>query len=408
MSQGLLDSLGVGEMISFFGWTTGLISVAGSDNRLVNVVPDQLSSGSPARTRRRRRSALIGALALGLAIVVFQTTEPEPEAFAPALSTSTTAPDTRLLADLVPGFEGTLHAVEKSEGFKIVSWNSAQPLSQAPLTEGRPDELAFDAGGGLLGVTLRDDASRAGTLFVRNETDLVQMDLEVSSFAWHQTEPGLMAAVSQPSGSEQPELVTLSFEWTAGRRASVRSVTAMEPNDIVLSFGSWGFLIRRQEGPQNKILLIEENGDQVWERAAHWAYSSPTGDILLSFYSNETREFRAIRPTTPLAEQGTWFELPSLGVTAVAWSPRAEVAVVTYQGSGAESRLFIYDSGGKLLDELPLRWRVWGAEWSRNGRFVIMPGIDDGQHTVLFYDTEDERLTPVAFEGQVLTAVADN
>jgi hypothetical protein len=51
---------------------------------------------------------------------------------------------------------------------------------------------------------------------------------------------------------------------------------------------------------------------------------------------------------------------------------------------------------------------VWGAEWSTSGRFVIMPGIDDGQHTILFYDTEEKRLTPVTFEGQVLTALADS
>jgi hypothetical protein len=350
----------------------------------------------------------MGALALGLIFVLFRTTAPEPGAIAPTPSTSTTAPDTRLLADIVPGFEGTLHALEESEGLKIVSWDSALPLSQTPLAEGRPGNLALDSGGGLLAVTLRDGASGAGTLFVRNESDLVQMDLEVSSFAWHQTEPGLMVAVSQPVDSKQPELVTLNFDATAGRQASVRSVTTMETNDIVLSFGSWGSLIRRQEGSLNKILLLDENGDQIWERAAHWAYASPTGDILLSFYSNETREFRAIRPTTPLAEKGTWFELPSLRVTAVGWSSRAEVAVVTYQGSGAESRLSIYDRGGNLLEELSLRWRVWGAEWSTSGRFVIMPGIDDGQHTILFYDTEEKRLTPVTFEGQVLTALADS
>lgn len=384
---------------------------ANGHNRLVKVIPDQSSSpGSPRRDSRRWPTFLIGALALGLIIVVFRTTDPVVESTpSEASSTSTTAAQpSEPLADLVPGFSGTLHAVEDSDGIRIISWGSEEPLSRASLPEGRPDDLAFDAGGDFLGVSLRDDTTRTGKLLVGDDSGLVEMSIDVSSFAWHQTEPGVMAAVSQPFGSEEPGLITISFDQSDRSRASIRTVGPMQPNDIVLGFGAWGILIRRQEGPLNKILMLDENGRQIWARAAHWAYAAPTGDILLSFYSNETREFRAIRATTPPSDRGAWFELSALGVTAVGWSSRAEVAVVTYQGSGSESRLFIFDRGGALLEELSLPWRVWGAEWSRSGRFVIMPGIDSGQHTVLFYDTEERRLTPVPFQGQVLTAVVDS
>jgi predicted NUDIX family NTP pyrophosphohydrolase len=376
----------------------------------VSITPDDSHPPELAANAKRRWPAiLLTGLALGLAVVVFQTTEPDSEALAPEVAPSTTMGTvTRPLGELVPGFMGTLHAVEGSDGFRMLSWDEGQPLLRgARLSEGRPHELAYDAGGDLLGLVLQDNRSGDGTLMVGDQSGLTALGFEVSSFAWHQTEPGVMAAISLPFGSEEPELVTVSFEGPAGESATVRPVTTLQREDIVLAIDTWGILIRRHEAGLNRIVLLDEDGTQLWARAAHWAYASPSGDILLSFYSNETREFRAIRPTTPPTETGAWFELPTLGVTAVGLSPQNGVAVVTYQGSGAESELAIYDIDGNLLDSVDLRWRVWDVEWSRSGRFVIMPGVDDAGYTVLFYDTEEGRLTSVGFEEQILTAVVD-
>jgi hypothetical protein len=312
-----------------------------------------------------------------------------------------------VLSELVPGLTGTLKAVTGSGDASMITWDAQGPLTLTTgFPEGRPDQLSFDAGGGLFALTIQDSATRSGALLVGNGSDLTEMAFDVSSFAWHQTEPGTLAAVSRPFGSTRPDLLTVSFPGQSLADAVVTSVVSVGPQDIVLAHGSWGFLIRRPRAASNEIVLLDESGDVQWTRPAHWAYAAPTGDILLSFYSNEIRELHAIRPDTDPGDPGAWFELPALGVSGVAWSPNGrEVAVVVNQGGEAGSRLDVYDKDGEVVGRVPLDWRVWDVEWSGDGRFIVMPGAGDGGQVVIFYDSLEDTTTPVPFDTAVQIAV---
>ncbi len=351
----------------------------------------------------------LGSLAMVVTFALLQVTEaPEvPPTTTSDPSTSEVLTERGVLSELVPGLTGKLKAVGGPGNASMITWDARGPLTvTTDLPEGRPDQLAFDAEGDLFALTLQNSANGTGALLVGNDTDLTEMAFDVGSFAWHQTEPRTLAAVSHPFGSARPDLLTVSFPEGSIADAVVTSIVPVGPQDIVLAHGSWGFLIRRPRAAANEIVLLDGSGDVIWARPAHWAYAAPSGDILLSFYSNEIRELHAIRPETDPGDPGAWFELPALGVSGVAWSPNGrEVAVVVNQGGEAGSRLDVYDRDGEKLRHVPLEWRVWDVEWSSDGRFLLMPGADDTEQVVVFYDSTDDTTTPVPFDMAVQIAV---
>jgi WD40 repeat protein len=174
---------------------------------------------------------------------------------------------------------------------------------------------------------------------------------------------------------------------------------------MVLAWGPWGFLLLKHETGTNRIVLVDNTGEPVWSRPAHWAYASPNGDALISFYNNEIREFQHVDLDSDPTDVGEWFELPSLGVTSIGWSPDGEQLAIVSLGRTAKAQLDTYDIGGTLVDQVPLDWHVWDVHWSQDGRFLVMPAVRDGAYAVLFYDIEAKQLTPVEFDEAIRVAV---
>ena len=349
---------------------------------------------------------LYGALGLALVTILFQVTDSATTASTLPDSTSTTTNVLRpeSLATLVPGLTGTLQAVVGSEQLGLISWDAEGPLSiGAKLPAGRPNQIANDASGELLGVSILGTSSNTSNILVGSPSVLSDVGLDATSFAWHLTEPGSMAAISTPTDSDMPVLVKLRVE--SGIATAVEPILSVGPRDVVLAWGLWGFLLIQHESGASRIVLVDTDGTQVWARPASWAYASQNGDVLLSFSNNEIREFHRVQLNSGPADSGDWFELPSLGVTGISWSPDGEMlAVASFSGGAARSRLEIYDNEGNMLNGIPLEWRVWDVRWSPNGRFLVMPGSRESVYAVLFYDVEDERLTPVSFDHPIQIA----
>lgn len=376
-------------------------------NGQVSVTPEEPGTNRSSVSRRSFSSVLIGVLALVLVAVLYWATHQETTVAAPLAATSTTTspPRTDTLDMLVPDIVGTLHAVEGSERLALISWDSDGPPSiDAGLPEGRPGQIAVDASGQFLAVTILEDASSTGTLVIGDQSAISPVAMETSSFAWHMTEPGSMAAIRVSKTSGRADLVRLRVE--SGELSAVEPIVTADPHDVVLAWGRWGFVLQKHEGGNSRIELLDSAGSPVWSRPAHWAYASPTGDLLLSFSNNEIREFHRVELGSQTDAPGAWFELPSLGVTGVGWSPEGEdLAVVSYPGGTARSLLEIYDGAGALVRRVPLDWHVWDVRWSQDGRFLVMPGIRQQSNSVLFYDVERALLTPVTFDDPIRIAL---
>ncbi len=374
-------------------------------NGPVSVYPDHAETDQAAPPRRPLLVVVYGALSLVLVMIIWANDSTPPTSSIPD-STPTTVDRLRPenLETLVPGLNGTLQAVSGSERFGLISWSSQGPLLVGPdLPTGRPEQIAFDATGEFFGVSIHRPASNVGTILVGGSSGFSDLGVAASSFAWHLTEPGSMAATLPAAGRDEATLVKLQVEsgWIAAREP-IRSVGA---RDFLLAWGDWGFLLREHEDNTTRVVLLDSAGNQLWSRPAHWAYAAPTGDVLLSFYNNEIREFQRVLPDSDPNDPGRWFELPSLGVTAVGWSPDGDrLAVVSHQGGTPKSRLEILDNEGNPLTALSLEWNVWDLAWDQNGRFVIMPGTREGSYAVLFYDNENGQLTPVTFDHPIQAA----
>lgn len=349
----------------------------------------------------------MGAIALGLAVLLFRVSaQPPANEATPPLSFS----DTRRLADLVPGLTGTLKAVEGWGPSRLLSWGHDGPRELiSPLPRGRADELEMDAGGQLLAVTVEDVSTGVSRLFVGNGSDLAETGLGLTSFAWHTTEPATMAAISMDADAATPSLITVRFDDDPLGVIETETVIPIDPRSVVLAWGSDGFLVREysESLQSHQIVLLGPSGQPVWARPAQWAYASPNGDVLISFYNNEIRELQVLPADDPTTT-GPWFELPSLGVTEIGWSSDgSSIAVATYRGGEARSDLDIYGNDGRLLHSAALEWHVWDVHWSPDDRFVLMPGSADGDPALLFFDTTTEQLTSVPIDIAVQTAILE-
>jgi WD40 repeat protein len=383
--------------------------------------------------RRPRRwigvgSAIISAVIL--VVVIAQATSIEdlvatPTTSLPSLSTSSTedvaatstSPSTSTslevervsLGELVPGLDGTLHALVGT---------SMRQLSEVPtdpdLTLLRPESaglgfatsLAFDASEAFLAfVDQTGDAPGTDVLRVWSETATFSLgDRGVTSFQWHQTEPGRLAAITVDA-SGQAELETLTFDDQEFESPARSTITTAGLDQAIVGWSSYGFLIGAYHpvSETDFTTLLDQTGSVLWEAQNMTVLDVFADKALVIRSSSESDDIHSvIDPSDP--DAATDLDLPSdIGVvTGSAWSNDGQLAV-HYPATGRTWNLRIFDATLDIEADITLEgWRVWDLAWSPDSRFLLMPGTDDaGSHVVIFYDTSSRTFSNVDFRDWV-------
>jgi hypothetical protein len=357
--------------------------------------------------------------------------EPPPvgagEAEAPSLPQPEDGPDGARLGDLVPGLEGTL-VVNVGEpapyqGLMVWSrgWSSPRPSTMAA---GGP--ISPNASGGQIARLVRaagdigpDSALHVGSW---SGSPMAPARLDVRSFAWHGTDPGLIAwleAVDEPTGVDLPpgfeEWERRFFEPRALRVAAVGTTTPFQvigdpvatiPGGELLAWGSWGYAVAVPEvevDPPNWrgewLVVLAPDGEERWRTLDRAAAVSPAGLLLLQV-SAPTGEFRIVNAAdNEEVGAGTMGH----GVAfAAAFSPdgrRLAFLVRRFDPDGWLAAVWDVDAAEwtRVADLPGTGYNVAGPggliRWTPDGRFVLVPGrlhTVAGGFGITFYDTVDD------------------
>lgn len=333
-------------------------------------------------------------------------------------TTSPAPPDIPTLAELVPGFEGTLvaHLGSLTTGVLVV-W---------PADASVPDRIDLDEG-----TALRLDASAAlaarrapafgegngeySTLLIGpfpSVQDMRPAALSVGSFAWHGTKPRFLAWV-EATGPDGPGGAAGRTLWTAevdeGGALVGRSAVGPTP-EALISWGEWGFLVHTFEGErsQRHIALLDPSGSEVWAMEVDGpgvdAAASAAGRILVRHDPVHERPLLINDSATEPPVPHEWAPSASLWFS---WHP-LEDRVVSANWVDGGYLIAVWDLDGSMLNSVVVTHRIWDVGWTPDGRFIVAPGerwpgaLD---HIVLFYDTEDGSLHEVGFDLWVQYAI---
>jgi hypothetical protein len=361
----------------------------------------------------------------------------EPEgASAPALATEDPAhatedtemvpPDAVRLGDLVPGLEGTLVAnvgePAPYQGLMMWSrgWSSPRHGS---IAAGGP--ISPNASGGQIARLGRaaGDIGPDSALYLGSwsGSPLTPARLGVRSFAWHDTDPSLIAwleAADEPTGADLPpgfeEWEKRFYEprelWVAAVAANtpfqlIGDPVATIPGAELLAWGSWGYAVAVPEvevDPPNWrpwLVVLAPDGEERW-RTLDWTVAvSPTGLLLLQG-STPTGELRI----ASAAENEEVGAVPmEHGVTfAAAFSPDGRRLAFLGRRSEPDGWVVaVWDldaAGWTRVADLPgTGYNAAGPggliRWTPDGRFVLVPGrlhTVAGSFGITFYDTVED------------------
>jgi hypothetical protein len=360
-----------------------------------------------------------------------------PEPTSPATTTTVPRPREPSLAELVPGFEGTLvaqlgqqHLIVFS-GPRLAVWPAQR---DSPMFREQPIMVVAspDASGTLMAGLGPVAMIGWSALYVGRPESMRPVRHDVSSYAWHSTQPGHLAWLefTDDPGHYDLMVADMPAEESQALLSPGRRIT--EVLDARLhSWGQWGFLLVGQLGEE--VILLDENGDERWRHQATNAHVAASGDMLLS---REPRwgDFSGLL-LIPAGSLDTGDAIPLAWIpertAAVGWSPDSlrlalavrdpdsrccdnlilHIEVRTIEGTLLSSQM-VRDfnithvatpsierfDGESYLDE----WWTSEIRWTPDGRFVIVAGVDPmGPGRVLLYDTTDLVLHEVAFPSQV-------
>lgn len=163
------------------------------------------------------------------------------------------------LADLVPGFEGTIAlAVSSPTGrtSDVITWahDDGDPVVRSiePMTG-----IEFDAGGTwMAGFSLagRPRGSTSRLFLGRTGARLQPLAEDIRRFSWHETAPAEMAYTTELASGPEIHVVDLRLGGTT--RIPI-------PEDIGLdlaTWGDWGFAVVRPD-PIDRTAVLDRDGD---------------------------------------------------------------------------------------------------------------------------------------------------
>ncbi len=172
------------------------------------------------------------------------TTLPSLSADAPTTTTTTTTTLPPTLQQLLPGVSAVSAVVQSGTGGASLRWT---PLSSDPTetaSTGRPSVAAFNIDGTHLAY-LSFFGPQTGALHVGSDAFQPAQYLQVTSFAWHQTEPQRLAWVAVNPIEESLYLMTGTVDPVSLVLGIDELVTPVPDLSYVTAWGEWGFLTSR-------------------------------------------------------------------------------------------------------------------------------------------------------------------
>lgn len=379
----------------------------------MSVTPEQRPAGNGGSPRLPR--ILLGLLAaLALAAVIVFASAPSIDELAttatslPAAlestatsvdssaisSTSVADPPTRTpVEDFVADLDGELVTLQGQGSMLLITRSADDPkLTITPVPGG--SGVAFDSTGESIGMTV-SSGDGPDHLYLGDETDLIDTRFLVTSYAWHQTQPGQIAVVTVNSVDEKWNLNTFRFDPTTKQIRDQRHIAQFDIPKRVRGWTDSGFILSGSITSDPPVVeFIDSDSQMSWQDTGILLDVSVVGDLLVGDASGESQELRLVN-SDGSSQVLDWAPAE---FNAIRWSTSGKmIAFIGYRGdSGTDWGLTVYTRDGDLINSQEIPWRVWDVQWSPDERFVLMPGTDNqGTHAVIFYARHTDTLSAV-------------
>lgn len=315
------------------------------------------------------------------------------------------------LAELIPGLQGRLIVeIGTWRDSDLLVWSDRLSVPRLATSRGL---FAYvpDASGSWIaarGDSAGDLGGFAGALYAGRTYPLRPMALGVHTFAWHQTHPGRLAWIQRAASSESLELWVAEID-DLGRSIAPTRIMALDPEEILgaepaLVWDDHGFMIsgydRAVEEPF--VAFLDPGGAERWRLPKHaHSVSIAAGAVLIITYESAAGYTSIL--STDIADEPRPVDWSSREVSRGLLSPDGErIALIA-----RETRLELRTLDGVLLAESGLDHRVWHADWSPDGRFIVAAGdrLSMGNvPSVIAIDTTDMELYEIIFNDWVQSA----
>lgn len=332
-----------------------------------------------------------------------------PPLVAPATTippTTSNVVDRTPLAEFVPSLDGQLVTLQGQRLFLLITRESDQPETLITPLPGGISNVSYDASGDLIAMTM----STAGPdrLLLVDESEVIEPRFLVTSYVWHDTRPVEAAVVIVDEANESWNLNRLIFHQATRRIFGQIHITGLDSFRTVRAWTDTGFVLRgfNDEEATPFVEFIDLTGEVVWQIDGELLDVSPTGDILIGDYVDESWEVRMVHSDDTNGGPGEVLHWAPIGFSAVRWSTSGQmIAFIGYAGPGpVDWGLHVYTSDGALLHTEVIPWRVWDIQWSPDDKYILMPGSkyilmpgsdNQGTHAVIFYNRHTDQLSAV-------------
>lgn len=224
----------------------------------VRVVDVETAERPPSATPRSGWALFVLGVAVGIgAAIVFVTpTGPSPTAtttsaeIAPPITSEEPQAQAPGVAEVVEGFPDALVAVSRSSGSSLnhLLWPHAGALNVNPMAGG--DEVLFDSSGRYVVLASDVPGGAGAVLSLGRHHQIRSVAAGVTGYAWHDSEPGVLAFTAVSEGIWRLSTVASSFE----------PVVVMESDTErgrIVAWGDWGWAIQSD----SEVTLLTTGGE---------------------------------------------------------------------------------------------------------------------------------------------------
>lgn len=375
--------------------------------------------GQPVTPSDPDRAARLVVVAVGLAGAVLgyllgaAGTPNDPVAAADTTTTTEQSPTTttvasppdRTLAELVPGFGGSLIVQMRT---RLASWPSGRAtpwmydLPEAAWVE--PDSVGFLLG--VIGPGAGEDWP-GSVLHLGTPGSMRPAAFGVRSFVWHSTDRGHLAWLQIVEGSDELELrvgaVTPDGRFSPG--ALITHVGDHENGISLVAWDAFGFVLDGWDFATRMRVthLVDLDGATTSVPGQPVSASPDTVLVLRPFPEGGETVLVQRSLTDPRERRLEWAPREAGLISPAASSDGQRVAFLHPVTDRGDMRLEVWSVDGDLLVGFDIAGshRVWDLEWDPGGRFLVAPGEilggTDTQTVVLLFDTADGSTHEVGF-----------